>query len=607
MKIFLIVTIALTILACSTAQKKKRAESQLGKKVECEAKRQFTVTLDTKSYLKKCALTRQARKKGEDTKKIKSLLHRASYEGKKDQVLKLVGSKESKVNINERYGECGWTPLHYASQAGQAEVVSILLKHGAEVNKENFYKNTPLHHASLLGHLKTASALLSHGAVMNSKNLSDGTPLGYAVYSINPKIIALFLENGLDPKGLGDERFLYNLPIKTWLRIKMDEKEREEKKKKIVKIFSLLLEKGLDPNNFRPEILEGKTYGGDTYWNSAITGGNTKLVELLIRYGVNVNDVRDTYSPLTSASMDGHVGLMKVLLKHGADVDLLNQDGTTTALYMAALSEQMKAVSTLLEHGARVNFPKGANSPLYGAITSPLHGAVVSSLYETVTGSPYEAVTGSPYGIVTSSSGEIVRLLIQKGANINEKTSRGDTPLHDAMLFSHLEAADTLLKNEAQVNIQNNSGDTPLHFSTLEGFTKGASSLLKYGADINIRNNKGWTPLQVAASLQKNEVASLLIEKGADVNLTDQKGWSALDKAICQKDQKMVSLLVKHGAKAPIKNKNLAELLESRDKSKRSTSSASTKSENSKDKEASKNKDSSKKECPVYKKLFWRF
>jgi ankyrin repeat protein len=115
-----------------------------------------------------------------------------------------------------------------------------------------------------------------------------------------------------------------------------------------------------------------------------------------------------------------------------------------------------------------------------------------------------------------------VAFLLKKGANPNQRDSRGYTPLGRARSskteVSHetrMEIFKKLLEGGADPNLQISlgAGDSPLHDAAFGGESEMVSILLAHGADVNATNHEGLTALNFAAN---GEVAQLLISAGAD-------------------------------------------------------------------------------------------
>jgi ankyrin repeat protein len=114
---------------------------------------------------------------------------------------------------------------------------------------------------------------------------------------------------------------------------------------------------------------------------------------------------------------------------------------------------------------------------------------------------------------------EVVRLLIENGADINARDKWKDTPLHYALpLFEGgLEAARLLIEAGADVSAQGRYGDTPLHHVVLEGYIDIARMLIERGADPNIEGRWGDTPLKLAIDEECSEIIELLLSKPPEI------------------------------------------------------------------------------------------
>ena len=91
------------------------------------------------------------------------------------------------------------TPMHAAARVGHADILSLLLEHGADLEGRAKYNMTPLHQASWNGRLEAARLLLDHGADINAREEEDWTPLHCAARTRNNiQVVQLLLERGAD-------------------------------------------------------------------------------------------------------------------------------------------------------------------------------------------------------------------------------------------------------------------------------------------------------------------------------------------------------------------------------------------------------------------------
>lgn len=110
----------------------------------------------------------------------------------------------------------------------------------------------------------------------------------------------------------------------------------------------------------------------------------------------------------------------------------------------------------------------------------------------------------------------IVRMLINKGADVNLKGRSGNYPLNYAADHpSTSEIIEILIANGADVNVKGARGNTPLHDSIYSGSSDVFETLIKSGAHVNAKNDKGKTPLQLALEDDYKEKAELLRKYGA--------------------------------------------------------------------------------------------
>lgn len=112
----------------------------------------------------------------------------------------------------------------------------------------------------------------------------------------------------------------------------------------------------------------------------------------------------------------------------------------------------------------------------------------------------------------------IAKILLNAGADVNEKDKLGLTPLMMACgkpTFGYRDIAETLIKKGAQINVRDALGYTPLLLALSGGTIDIAELLINKGADVSARTRKGDTPLSLAQNAKCTEIVDLLINKGA--------------------------------------------------------------------------------------------
>ncbi|XP_045652107.1 ankyrin repeat domain-containing protein 27 isoform X2 [Ursus americanus] len=97
------------------------------------------------------------------------------------------------VNVTNQDGS---SPLHVAALHGRADLIPLLLKHGANAGARNVNQAVPLHLACQKGHFQVVRYLLDSNAKPNKKDISGNTPLIYACSNGHHEVAALLLQHG---------------------------------------------------------------------------------------------------------------------------------------------------------------------------------------------------------------------------------------------------------------------------------------------------------------------------------------------------------------------------------------------------------------------------
>jgi len=234
-----------------------------------------------------------------------------------------------------------------------------------------------------------------------------------------------------------------------------------------VKLFNIDIEPG--PGCFRLYGFD-KFTAGPLYY-AALCGFYDLVERLIIKYPEEVNAVGGQHvQPLVAALAEGHLQTADLLRHRGADPHFRTNKGRTV-LHFAAYYGNIEVAKKLIEYGADVRAEDG------GGIT-PFHLA---------------------------------------SEDVNARAKDGSTPLYIALLFANPEVVRLLLDHGADVNARLDDFSSPLHraCSSVNAALEVVRLLLERGADVKAKDNHGNTALQAARARGENDVVKLLLEYGA--------------------------------------------------------------------------------------------
>ena len=101
---------------------------------------------------------------------------------------------------------------------------------------------------------------------------------------------------------------------------------------------------------------------------------------------------------------------------------------------------------------------------------------------------------------------EVVKILIDHGANIEAEARRNRRALHIACLRGNLEVVKILINAKAELSAKDKDSYTPLHFTSENGSNDIIRLLLENGASPNVKNYQGNTPCDLCLNVETRKI-----------------------------------------------------------------------------------------------------
>jgi len=305
---------------------------------------------------------------------------------------------------------------------------------------------------------------------------------------------------------------------------------------------------------------------------AAARSGNVWLVQHLLNSGADVESFSESgTTALHAAAFYGHVAVADLLIKAGADVEASKtgdevQVSYTVAdmrkvhcvrrprpIHLATSRSHIDIVSLLLDNNARVDSYDGnGGTALVLAIRLNL-ASVVRILIDRGANLEWKTIYGDTPLMCAARNDDlydIAELLIEFGANIETRNVVENTPLLGAIRFLDTPVPIVQLLLSKGVNIEpiNGFGRTPLIQATYENHVEVVRLLIEQGANTSARDTNGDTSLIIAAKQNSGAIVQLLIEGRASLELTNISGGTALSEGVRQGAESTVRLLIGAGA-----------------------------------------------------------
>ncbi|KAJ5626764.1 hypothetical protein N7528_004191 [Penicillium herquei] len=387
-------------------------------------------------------------------------------------------------------------------------------------------ENQPIQVASRMGFAQTVEELLDRGADTEAIGGASYSPYALCVASGegHEAVVRILLNRGANV-NTGEEQQSTALIAAS-----------RGGHKRIVQI---LLDHGADINT------EGSKHGSAL--NAASEMGHEDIVKLLLDAGASISPQRSRYGALTAASWAGHEHIVQMILDYIKDIDAQGME-FANSLEAAAANNHQGIVKKLLDRATDLNGPNvcgqtDGNPPIFAAAKYG-NDEVMKLLVDRGADLNVHAQDGRTLLEFAMDQGRerVVKVILDNGADVNVPKSY--ELLSTAIVFKNERLVDMILNHGADINARGLSGRTALAIAAWSGLERIVEMLLNRGAKIDW-NGPG-SPLAMASSEGNERIVQMLLERGGEVDLEALN--SSLVKALKRGQVKMVRMLLERGA-----------------------------------------------------------
>ena len=269
-------------------------------------------------------------------------------------------------------------------------------------------------------------------------------------------------------------------------------------------------------------------------------------------------------------SKDGNVREVGRLLSCGVNPNSLVEvkdfkyfaRGKELPLLCASANGHKEVIKMLLDRGADVNATHHFGATALHWATIKDHQEVVEMLLER--GADPDLADEDGYTPLLVATDNTDKDMVKLLLDGGADPDRGGvfTPLCYAAEGGESDIVQMLLDAGADPNLSRWSAYSPFHIASEKGHTDVVRLFLEEGADPNLTNSSGETPLHCAASKGHEGIVEMLLDAGADHNMITLQGQSPLKIAALNVHMRVVKILVDKGAKPNEEEKAHIKLVE---------------------------------------------
>ncbi|HTL52231.1 MAG TPA: ankyrin repeat domain-containing protein [Planctomycetota bacterium] len=436
----------------------------------------------------------------------------------------------------------GFPPLVLVASQGNNKLLGALLELNPNINLTDHEGITALMRAAKNGSTDCVKTLLAKGADPSLREPTGKNAEDYARERNHPELADLLKSATANPGGAPAK--LITPPAKL-----ITHPESGENFLQAIGAFHSAIAKGLIEQD--PTQVNAVNEKHQTGLHLAGLLCNAPIIQVLLEHGADPTLRDDDGETTLHAAVRGNgTEAVKLLLLAGVDPNIKNKAGQTPLELAKSISRF--AVVPLLTDALAGKLPPSAtagNQLLEAIARGDLPGVKAIVIPSPALAIQADAAGRTPLHFAMMSKSDIAAFLLTQKADVNKGDLENWRPIHIAAESGRADMVKLLLENAADPNpVATQSSQTPLYIATVYGFTEVAKNLLAGHANPNLNNSRGVSPLHRAAESGYLDMVSLLIVAKAEINAKDQSGRTPLDYAIAANRLEVIGLLQKYGA-----------------------------------------------------------
>ena len=260
-------------------------------------------------------------------------------------------------------------------------------------------------------------------------------------------------------------------------------------------------------------------------------------IKLIVDSGIDINSlyIKHSFGFLTGKTLltPNDYNILKLFLDKGFDINYRN------TLDSVVWNQNLELFNFLILNGATIDVKKILSTLFLFIKDRPIYVEFIKVIFNKLTDVNIKNDYDQTLLELSINHIELVKLLIEKGIDLNDKFSNNYTPLKSMLIDEKIEIVKLLIEKGIDVNQFIDDENTPLtllvsNYSISEQTAELVKLLLNSGANVNLPNKKGISPLVILVSKYEiNEhilnILNILLSAGADITATDDFGSNVLN------------------------------------------------------------------------------